>query len=123
MCINNCQISTWDERPSGDILDAKPLTEDEVEHRRSIYDGNDIPIPRRSVGQLLLQEGLNQFYVFQIASCILWFCDEYYYYAATIVAISGMSLCWNIYEIRRVCFAVAGHVINTSAPSRRYFTF
>ncbi|KAM7542994.1 hypothetical protein Aperf_G00000019280 [Anoplocephala perfoliata] len=94
-------LPTWDERPSGDILDAKPLTEDEVEYRRSIYDENDIPIPRRSVVQLLLQEGLNQFYVFQLASCILWFCDEYYFYAATIVFISGISLCWNIYEIRR----------------------
>ncbi|VUZ51202.1 unnamed protein product [Hymenolepis diminuta] len=94
-------LPTWDERPTVDILDAKPITEDEVERRRSIYDENDIPIPRRSVGQLLLKEGLNQFYVFQICSCILWFCDYYYYYAAAIVIISGISLFWNISELRR----------------------
>ena len=63
-----------------------------------------MPIPRRSVIQLLLKEGLNQFYVFQVLSCILWFADEYYYYAAAIVVMSISSLAWNIYELRRVVF-------------------
>ncbi|KAH9285429.1 putative cation-transporting ATPase W08D2.5 [Echinococcus granulosus] len=94
-------LPNWDERPSSDIVNAQPLVESEVACRRSVYDVNDIPIPRRSVGQLLLKEGLNQFYVFQLASCILWFCDSYYYYAAAILIISAMSLSWNICDLRR----------------------
>ncbi|KAL5972016.1 putative cation-transporting ATPase 13A3 [Taenia solium] len=94
-------LPNWDERPSSDIVNAQPLIESEVARRRSIYDVNDIPIPRRSVLKLLLTEGLNQFYVFQLASCILWFSDSYYYYAAAILLISAMSLSWNIYELRR----------------------
>ncbi|VDN98114.1 unnamed protein product [Rodentolepis nana] len=94
-------LPTWDERSPGDILDAKPLTPNDVERRRSIYDENDIPIPLRTVGQLLLKEGLNQFYVFQIVSCIIWFFDTYYYYATAIIVISGISLFWNIYELRK----------------------
>ncbi|KAL5111345.1 putative cation-transporting ATPase [Taenia crassiceps] len=94
-------LPNWDERPSSDIVNARPLVESEVARRRSIYDINDIPIPRRSVGQLLLKEGLNQFYVFQLASCILWLSDSYYYYAAAILIISAMSLSWNICDLRR----------------------
>nr|CDS34346.1 cation transporting atpase worm [Hymenolepis microstoma] len=100
-CEEYRMLPTWDERPPGDILDAKPLTHDEVERRRSVYDENDIPIPRRTVGQLLLKEGLNQFYVFQVVSCIIWFCDTYYYYATAIIVISGISLFWNIFELRK----------------------
>ncbi|VDM31789.1 unnamed protein product [Hydatigera taeniaeformis] len=94
-------LPNWDERPASDIVSARPLMEQEAARRRSLYDVNDIPIPRRSVGQLLLKEGLNQFYVFQLASCILWFCDSYYYYAAAILLISAMSLTWNICDLRR----------------------
>ena len=97
-------ISNWDVRPISDIADAQPLDVPEVHRRRWIYGENDMPIPRRSVIQILLKEGLNQFYVFQVLSCILWFADEYYYYAAAIVVMSISSLAWNIYELRRVVF-------------------
>lgn len=50
------RCSNWDERPSSDIVGGHPLGDKEVARRRSIYDINDIPVPRRSVAQLLLKE-------------------------------------------------------------------
>lgn len=45
---------------------------------------------------------LNPFYVFQIFSCILWYNDEYYYYATCIIIISCISLSVSIYQNRKV---------------------
>ncbi|KAL7063632.1 hypothetical protein AAHC03_0913 [Spirometra sp. Aus1] len=91
----------WEERPVAEILDARPLNETEVEERRELYGENDIPLPPQGLCTLLLKEGLNPFYVFQICSCILWFSDDYYYYASCIVVISAFSLSWQLYEIRK----------------------
>ena len=45
-------------------------------------------VPNHSIGYLLATEVLNPFYIFQLASVILWTSDEYYYYAAAIVIMS-----------------------------------
>lgn len=54
-----------------------------------------------SIYMLILQV-MNPFYVFQIASIILWLCDQYYYYAACILFISLMSIGISLYETKRV---------------------
>lgn len=96
-----CMLRGWEERPVEEILEAKPLNETQVDERRELYGENDIPLPPQSLCTLLLKEGLNPFYVFQICSCILWFSDSYYYYASCIVVISAFSLSWQLYEIRK----------------------
>lgn len=48
------------------------------------------------------EQGLNPFYVFQVFSMILWYSDQYYWYASTIVIISVVSLTVQIRETRRV---------------------
>ncbi len=45
---------------------------------------------------------LNPFYIFQIASIILWSLDDYYIYASCILLISVISLSVELYEIRQV---------------------
>ena len=45
---------------------------------------------------------LNPFYVFQIFSVILWYNDQYEYYATTIIIISAISLTVTLYETRKV---------------------
>lgn len=51
---------------------------------------------------MLILQVMNPFYVFQIASIILWLCDQYYYYAACILFISLMSIGISLYETKRV---------------------
>ena len=60
------------------------LTENEQAKLRLVYGTNDILVPNHSYSYLLVTEVLNPFYIFQVASVILWSSDEYYYYAAAI---------------------------------------
>jgi hypothetical protein len=48
-------------------------------------------------------KAFHPFYVFQIASLILWSMDEYYYYAAAIFLISVFSITTTVIETRSVC--------------------
>ena len=52
---------------------------------------------------------MNPFYVFQIASIILWLCDNYYYYAACILFISLVSVGISLYETKRVSMPKCGY--------------
>ena len=45
---------------------------------------------------------LTPFYIFQIASIILWLFDEYYYYAGCIFLVSGLSIGVSLYETKKV---------------------
>ena len=47
-------------------------------------------------------QAFHPFYVFQIASLILWSLDEYYYYAACIFVISVVSITTTLIETRAV---------------------
>jgi hypothetical protein len=47
-------------------------------------------------------KAFHPFYVFQIASLILWSLDEYYYYAAAIFLISVFSITTTVVETRSV---------------------
>jgi P-type E1-E2 ATPase len=44
---------------------------------------------------------LDPFYIFQWASVIFWFEDEYYYYAAAILFISFISMGISLYQTRK----------------------
>ena len=45
---------------------------------------------------------LTPFYIFQIASIILWLFDEYYYYAGCIFVVSALSIGVSLYETKKV---------------------
>ncbi|XP_063065019.1 cation-transporting ATPase 13A2 isoform X2 [Engraulis encrasicolus] len=77
------------------------LTGLEQSNRRKVYGQNLIDVPVKSYLQLLMEEVLNPFYMFQICSIILWMSDKYYYYAACILVISLISIAVSLYEIRK----------------------
>ena len=55
------------------------------------YGGCNIQVPIKSIPELLINEVLNPFYLFQIFSMALWFWDGYIYYACCILVISVIS--------------------------------
>ncbi|XP_036446790.1 cation-transporting ATPase 13A2 isoform X1 [Colossoma macropomum] len=69
--------------------------------RRQIFGDNIIDVPVKSYPQLLFEEVLNPFYMFQVFSIILWMSDRYYYYAVCILIISFISIAVSLYEIRK----------------------
>ena len=76
------------------------LDSDERHRREQVYGKNLIDIQQKSITQLLFDEAFHPFYVFQIASLILWSLDEYYYYAACIFLISLVSITTTLLETR-----------------------
>ncbi|KAK1237514.1 hypothetical protein MKX08_003139, partial [Trichoderma sp. CBMAI-0020] len=76
------------------------LDSDEKLTREIIFGSNLIDIRQKSVGQLLVDEVLHPFYIFQIASIILWSLDSYYYYAICIFLISFGSITTTLIETR-----------------------
>ncbi|KAL9079736.1 MAG: hypothetical protein Q9157_001409 [Trypethelium eluteriae] len=74
------------------------LENDDKELRQRVFGQNMIDIKQKSVGQLLVDEVFHPFYVFQIASLILWSLDQYYYYAACIFIISVVSITTTLME-------------------------
>ncbi|KAJ5033498.1 uncharacterized protein L3040_008613 [Drepanopeziza brunnea f. sp. 'multigermtubi'] len=73
---------------------------DEKESRELVFGKNLIEIKQKTIPQLLMDEAFHPFYVFQIASLLLWSVDEYYYYAACIFAISLVSITTTLIETR-----------------------
>ena len=99
------------------------LDSDEKGVRETIFGNNLIDIEQKSMGNLLVDEVrpwrmpsgrcdtrtnlrqlqvLHPFYVFQIASLILWSIDTYYYYAACIFFMSVGSIAATLIETRSV---------------------
>jgi len=77
------------------------LSIQEQENRRLIYGLNEIMVEVQSVFQVLFNEILGPFYVFQIFSIIIWSTDDYYYYASCIVIMSAISLATSVIQIRK----------------------
>lgn len=70
------------------------------EQRTELFGDNSIKIQEKTIGQLLLDEVLHPFYVFQVFSIILWCADEYYYYASCIFLISLISIVNSLVETK-----------------------
>ncbi|GAA5846586.1 hypothetical protein JCM3766R1_007121 [Sporobolomyces carnicolor] len=68
--------------------------------RTSLFGSNAIEIEAKTIGQLLMDEVLHPFYIFQIFSIILWSIDDYYYYAFAIAIISVVSIVSTLIETR-----------------------
>lgn len=90
----NTQISTL-------LTEFRGYTVQEELQRQQLYGLNVISIEVRSYFSLLVTEVLNPFYVFQIASIMLWSFDNYYLYASCIFLISLLSILVSLYETRK----------------------
>ncbi|KAJ5095152.1 cation-transporting ATPase [Penicillium argentinense] len=76
------------------------LDADERDSREQIFGKNNINIEQKSIPQLLMDEAFHPFYMFQVASLLLWSMDEYYYYAVCIFLISVFSIATTVLETR-----------------------
>ncbi|XP_075058359.1 polyamine-transporting ATPase 13A3 isoform X2 [Mixophyes fleayi] len=80
---------------------SKGLSNELHDYRKLFYGINEITVKVPSIFKLLVKEVLNPFYIFQLFSVILWTTDEYYYYAATIVFMSVISIVSSLYTIKK----------------------
>jgi len=93
--------SSWKDPAWTDVSVVRSgIDADEYESRERIFGKNQIDIEQKSMGQLLVDEALHPFYIFQIASLFLWSVDEYYYYAACIFVISIVSIASTLIETK-----------------------
>lgn len=79
----------------------KGLSSSERAQRELLFGANLIDIKGKSIQRLLVEEVVHPFYVFQIASIILWSIDDYYYYAFCIAIISILSILTTLIETRK----------------------
>ncbi|SCV05899.1 LANO_0H17634g1_1 [Lachancea nothofagi CBS 11611] len=77
------------------------LTTSIVEDRVLAFGKNSINLKQKTTGQILFDEVLHPFYVFQIFSIFLWLADDYYYYAACILIISFLSVGDTLLETKK----------------------
>ncbi|GAB7347984.1 hypothetical protein MBLNU459_g5485t1 [Dothideomycetes sp. NU459] len=93
--------NTWKDPVWTDVASVRAgLDGEESENRERIFGKNVIDIEQKTTGQLLVDEALHPFYIFQIASLFLWSVDEYYYYAACIFIISVVSITTTLLETK-----------------------
>ncbi|KAJ7188128.1 hypothetical protein C8R46DRAFT_1053735 [Mycena filopes] len=71
------------------------------QQRLSLFGKNEVDIEGKSTVSLLVDEVIHPFYVFQIASIILWSLDDYYYYAFCIALISVLSITTTLIETKK----------------------
>ena len=76
------------------------LTPIEYEHQKLIFDKCDYNIKIKSFFKLILEEIVDPFYLFQVASVILWLNYEYKLYAVIIVILTVTSILTGIFETR-----------------------
>ncbi|KAJ3806480.1 hypothetical protein F5876DRAFT_49962 [Lentinula aff. lateritia] len=95
--MRNWRDSSW---ASSSILQSG-LQENIRRQRTRLFDRNEINIEVKSTTALLINEVIHPFYVFQVASVILWSLDNYYYYAFCIFAISIGSIATTLVETKK----------------------
>ncbi|CAE7177606.1 unnamed protein product [Rhizoctonia solani] len=71
------------------------------DQRTTAFGPNQVEIEAKTTGTLLIEEVLHPFYVFQLASILLWSLDDYYYYAFCIALISCLSVGTTLVETKK----------------------
>ncbi|BCR83828.1 putative P-type ATPase [Aspergillus chevalieri] len=96
-----CLLNGWkDQRWENVRMMRGGLDADDRDSREQIFGTNIVDIKQKSVPQLLIDEAFHPFYIFQVASLILWSLDEYYYYAVCIFLISVSSISATVIETK-----------------------
>ncbi|XP_047486397.1 polyamine-transporting ATPase 13A3-like isoform X3 [Penaeus chinensis] len=93
-CDSNTTISSL-------LNDFRGYTVEEQMLRQQLYGRNGISVEVKSYFHLLVTEVLNPFYIFQIASIVLWSFDNYVLYATCIFLVSCLSVAVSLYETRK----------------------
>lgn len=88
--------ATWTHEDSA----AEGLDSDKADQREMVFGKNHLDIRQPTTLQLLVDEVLHPFYIFQVFSIVLWLFDEYVYYAAAIFIISLFSIAEAFIETR-----------------------
>lgn len=94
---NNWTDVNWVDLPSV----YRGLTSGTCEDRTLAFGRNNINLKVKPTSQVLFDEALHPFYVFQLFSIVLWSLDQYYYYAACILLISFLSIIDTLIETKR----------------------
>ena len=76
------------------------LNDTEVSHQKQIFGICDLIVRIPSVLMLLIIEFSDPFYIFQLFSVILWYCNYYAYYATVIIVATIVSLATSVWESR-----------------------
>lgn len=128
--VHNCVKYVWDSRQScfkrlrgydQGILCSEfyenfhGLLAVEEEQKMQIYGPNMIDIEVKSYFRLFIDEVLNPFYIFQVASVILWAMDNYIYYACCILVISMVSIAISLYETKKQRITLRDMVSHSNA--------
>ena len=74
-----------------------------------MFGDNNITVELTPLLKIVFLEVLSPFYVFQVFACLLWFLDEYEYYASAIVIASTASVTAAVYQQRKVCLQLYSH--------------
>ncbi|KAJ2737193.1 hypothetical protein IW152_000214 [Coemansia sp. BCRC 34962] len=77
------------------------LSERTHKQRMSIFGQCMIDIREKTYLRLMWEEVLNPFYIFQLASIIIWSFEDYYYYACAIFLISAISIASTLISTKR----------------------
>ncbi|CCH60603.1 hypothetical protein TBLA_0D00950 [Henningerozyma blattae CBS 6284] len=94
--------SNWADPQWSNLQDTvNGLTTATQEDRLIAFGKNSIDLKMKTTSEVLFQEVLHPFYVFQIFSIILWSLDEYYYYAGCIFLISVLSILDSLLETKK----------------------
>ncbi|KAJ3514325.1 hypothetical protein NLJ89_g2444 [Agrocybe chaxingu] len=100
-------VRDWRDPQLTSIVSAKePLDHATREQRSTLFGTNEIDIEAKSTISLLVDEVIHPFYIFQIASIVLWSLDDYYYYAFCIALISIISIATTLLETKKVKFVL-----------------
>ncbi|XP_072143507.1 polyamine-transporting ATPase 13A3-like isoform X2 [Dermacentor andersoni] len=89
-------------------------SKEEQEEQSVLYGRNSMELEVKSIAALLLEKVLHPFYVFQIASIIVWLLDLYYFYAGCIIAFSVTSITLALLEARKQMLHLASLVSRTN---------
>ncbi|PLB51778.1 hypothetical protein P170DRAFT_443914 [Aspergillus steynii IBT 23096] len=96
-----CLISGWkDPLWTNAKMMRMGLDADDRDSREQVFGKNLIDIHQKSAFELLLDEAFHPFYIFQVASLVLWSLDQYYYYAVCIFTISFFSIGATVFETK-----------------------
>ncbi|KIY53967.1 Ca-transporting ATPase [Fistulina hepatica ATCC 64428] len=95
-------IRDWRDRSWSSVAKVqKGLSQPKRQQRLDIFGKNEVDVQGKSTMALLVDEVIHPFYVFQIASVILWSLDDYYYYAFCIALISAVSVGSTLIETKK----------------------
>jgi cation-transporting ATPase 13A3/4/5 len=98
-----CMIRNWRDPTWTGLQSIQNGLPQSVRHQRLILFGpNIVDIEGKSTISLLVDEIIHPFYVFQVASIILWSLDDYYYYAFCIALISTLSVVTTLIDTKKV---------------------